>query len=215
MMNITTIAQAVAVISACWAIISGVGAWKREFIGKRRIELAEQLLGKFFEVVDAVAYIRSPFSSSDEGKSRKRGESESAAESRLLDRGYVVVERYSKKESVFAEFNALKYRSMAAFGAESGKVFEDTFNAVNSILASARILALFYWPSYGQVPPPGGQPQDHREEIRRHEAILWETGREPDEIKSKLADVQSRLEKITGPCFKELSGLYSVLIKPL
>jgi hypothetical protein len=50
MRDLATIGQAVAVISACWAIIAGVGAWKREFIGKRRIELAEQPLGKFFEV---------------------------------------------------------------------------------------------------------------------------------------------------------------------
>jgi hypothetical protein len=63
MIELATIAQAVAVISACWAIISGVDAWKREFVGKRRIELAEQTLAKFFEVVDAVAFIRNPFSS--------------------------------------------------------------------------------------------------------------------------------------------------------
>ena len=68
MAEISTIAQTVAIVSACWAIISGVGAWKREFIGKRKIELAEQVLAQFFEVRDAIACIRNPFSSSDEGK---------------------------------------------------------------------------------------------------------------------------------------------------
>jgi hypothetical protein len=48
-------------MSACWAIISGIGAWKREFVGKRQIELAEQTLAKFFELRDAIAYLRNPF----------------------------------------------------------------------------------------------------------------------------------------------------------
>lgn len=50
--TLTNIAQAVAIISACWAIISGIGAWKREFLGKRRIELAEEVLATFFEIKD-------------------------------------------------------------------------------------------------------------------------------------------------------------------
>jgi hypothetical protein len=103
-MEITTIAQAIAVISACWAIISGVGAWKREFIGKRQIELAEQLLAKFFEVKDAIAYIRNSWSNSEEGKSRRRSEGETPQESALLDSAYIVIERFEKRRNVFAEF---------------------------------------------------------------------------------------------------------------
>ena len=93
MTDIATIAQAVAVIAACWAIISGVGAWKREFIGKRQIELAEQVLAKFFEVKDAISFIRNPFSSKEEGKSREKSERELENESELLNRGYIVVAR--------------------------------------------------------------------------------------------------------------------------
>jgi hypothetical protein len=115
MIELAAVAQAVGVLAACWAIIAGIDAWKREFIGKRRIELAEQRLAKFFEFKDAIAYIRNPFSNSEEGKSRQRSDSELRDDAQLLDRGYVVVERYSKKENVFAEFNALKYRCMAGF----------------------------------------------------------------------------------------------------
>ena len=81
MIEAINFAQAGAVIPACWAIISGIGAWKREFIGKRQIELAEQALAKFFEIKDAIAMIRSPFSRSDEGLSRQRSEHESEATS--------------------------------------------------------------------------------------------------------------------------------------
>jgi hypothetical protein len=39
-----------------------IGAWKRELIDKRQIELAEQALAKFLEIRDAVAFIRDPLS---------------------------------------------------------------------------------------------------------------------------------------------------------
>jgi hypothetical protein len=59
----------------------------------------------------------------------------------LLDRGYVVVERYSKKEHIFAEFSALKYRFMASFGPDTEQIFAETFRTVNSIFSFARMLA--------------------------------------------------------------------------
>ena len=75
---LTAIVQAVGVIFACWAIVSGVDAWKREFVGKRKIELAEAVLSKFFEVKDAVAFIRNPFSTlrrgGQESQTRSVGE---------------------------------------------------------------------------------------------------------------------------------------------
>lgn len=214
MVEIATISQAVAVIAACWAIISGVGAWKREFIGKRQIELAEQLLAKFFEVKDAVAFIRNPFSNSDEGKSRKRGDHESSVESLLLDRGYIVVERYQHKEQVFNEFNTLKYRCMAAFGSRTEDIFVSTNKAVNSIFISARLLATHYWQRQGRVPMVGGEFQKHLDEMHRHEGIFWDIGTEWDEIRKQLQEVQVTLETVTGPCFKEPMKLYSWFTKP-
>lgn len=89
MENIAFIAQTVSIVSACWAIISGVGAWKREFIGKRKIEIAEQVYSEFLEAKDAIAYIRNPFSSSSEGKTRIRKEDEDPKDSIILDRAYI------------------------------------------------------------------------------------------------------------------------------
>ncbi|WP_230372302.1 hypothetical protein [Vibrio cholerae] len=88
---ITLLGKTIAVISACWAIVSGVGAWKREFIGKRRIELAEETLATFFEIKDAIAFIRSPFASVGEGESRVVGEREKPEETELLNRGHIVL----------------------------------------------------------------------------------------------------------------------------
>lgn len=214
MTEILTLAQAGAVISACWAIISGIGAWRREFIGKRQIELAEQVLAKFFEIKDAIAMIRSPFSRSDEGSSRKRSEHESRETSELLDRGYIVFERYSTKESAFADFNTLKYRFMASFGAESEQIFTDTTTILNSIFVSAQMLGTHYWQRQGRVPMDPEEGKQHLDEMQRHQRIFWDHGTDDDEIRKKLALVQQRLDSIVKPCFQEPMRTYTWLTRP-
>ena len=55
------IVQAISFVVASWVVISGVDAWKRQLINKRRIETAETTLAKFHEVCDAIAFIRNPW----------------------------------------------------------------------------------------------------------------------------------------------------------
>ena len=211
MNEIITLTQAGAVVLACWAIISGIGAWKREFIGKRQIELAEQVLAKFFELKDAIAMIRSPFSSLGEGGTRKKSEYESDETTGLLDRAYIVFERYSKKEAVFADFNTLKYRFMASFSANSEQIFIDTNKVLNSIFASAQMLGTHYWQRQGRVPMEQEEFKQHLEEMHQHERVFWDYGTDEDEIREKLAKIQQRLEVIVKPCFQEPMRTYSWL----
>jgi hypothetical protein len=209
--NLTNIVQSVAIISACWAIISGIGAWKREFLGKRRIELAEEILSSFFEVKDAIAEIRNPFSRSNEGQSRKKGKNETADESKLLDMAYVVVERYERRKDVFNRFNTLKYRCMAAFGHESEEIFIECNKILSSIFVAAKLLGTHYWKRQGRVKMTEDEFKRHLTEMHKYEAIFWDTMNEDDEIRKRLQKVQRNIEEITKPCFEEPSTLYSML----
>lgn len=213
MTNLATIAQAVAIISACWAIISGVGAWKREFIGKRKIELAEETLAAFFEIKDAIAFIRNPWSSGSEGSTRNRAPNETEAESRLLDRGYVVFERYESKKNIFVRFNTLKYKFMAVFGTETESIFQDTNKTLNSIFSSANMLAAHYWQRQGRVQMEPDEFQKHLDEMHVHEGIFWDRYNENDEIRNQLAATQQALEMVTKPCFEEPMKSYAMLTK--
>lgn len=213
MTDLATITEAVSIIAACWAIISGIGAWKREFIGKRQIELAEQVLAKFFEIQDAISFIRSPFSHSDEGSTRTRGDHETPEQTRLLDRGYIVVERYAKKEATFAEFNTLKYRFMASFGAETEEIFTETNRVLNSIFASARILATHYWQRQGRVAMEGDEFKRHLDEMHRHEGVFWDAGTATDEIRLELNGIKEKLEAAVRPCFQEPASSFSIYKK--
>jgi hypothetical protein len=214
MTEIISLAQAGAVITACWAIISGIGAWQREFIGKRKIELAEQVLARFFEIRDAIAVIRNPFSSGQEGSSRNRSGHETREESELLDRAFIVFERYRTKEAVFAEFNTLKYRFMAAFGPGSEAIFSDTIGVMNSIFVSAQMLGSHYWQRQGRVEMEPEEAADHLKEMQRHQKIFWDHGSEDDEIKKHLTDIQTRLDALVKPCFEEPMRSYEILTRP-
>lgn len=213
MESIALIGQAVAVIAACWTIVSGVGAWKREFIGKRRIELAEEVLASFFEIKDVIAVIRNPFSSGDEGKSRKKGENETQDEAELLDRGYIVFERYEGRKEAFVRFNTLKYKFMATFGPETVDIFTECNQILNNIFFSARQLATHYWQRQGRVPMEGDKFQRHLDEMHRHEGIFWDRMDEEDDIRQKLQVVQDKLDVVTKPCFEEPMKTYSIFTK--
>ena len=213
MTDLATIAQAIAIISACWAIISGIGAWKREFIGKRKIELAEEALAVFFEVKDAITFIRNPWSSGNEGKSRQRDPAETEPESQLLDRGYIVFERYESKKGIFVRFNTLKYKFMAVFGPETERIFSDINKTLTSIFTSANMLATHYWQRQGRVQMERDEFKRHLDEKRQHESIFWDRYNEKDKIREELSNIQKELERVTKPCFEEPMKTYTFFTK--
>jgi hypothetical protein len=215
MSNIATISQTLAIVSACWAIISGIGAWKREFIGKRKIELAEETLSVFFEIKDAIAFIRNPWSSGDEGATRQKATHETESESQLLNRGYIVFERYESKKEIFVRFNTLKYKFMAVFGSDTEKIFKDTNQSLNSIFISSNMLATHYWKRQGRIQMEPDEFQKHLDEMHKHEGIFWDKYSENDEIRNQLAVTQSELENVTKPCFEEPIKTYNIFTRQL
>ena len=75
-MDLTELTKNISVIIGALALISGIRAWKREYIGKRKIELAEDTLMLFYQARDAIREIRNPFGRIGEGSSRQKGDNE-------------------------------------------------------------------------------------------------------------------------------------------
>ena len=127
--------------------------------------------------------------------------------------GYVVIERYQKREAVFAEFSALKYRFMAALGPETEPIFADAFGALNSIFNSSRMLATYFWKRRDQPPNDERRFQEFMDQISRHEGVLWDLNTDEDVIRKKLQAVQVSLEAVTAPCFKEPVSFFTRWVK--
>lgn len=195
-MTIPDVITAISVAIAAIAFVAGVNAWKREFIGKRRIELVENVLALFYEAQDAIREIRNPFSFSGEGTTRKRSEHEREEETQLLDQAYVVFERYQKREKLFAELRSMKYRVMATFGSKAGEPFDELNMVLNEIFSSARILGTYYWKRQGRTQMSEEEFKRHLEQMNKHEAIFWFMGEEKDEITPRVQRAVEKIESI-------------------
>jgi hypothetical protein len=197
METILQILQSVSIIIACWVAIFGINAWRREFIGKRRIELAEEVLGAFFAVKDAISYIRSPVSYTDEGSTRKKQNYETEEETKIMNRAYIVFERYGKQKEIFHHFAVLKYRFMAAFGKNEESIFDTTTKILNKILNASETLGT-YWQHENDI--RGDEiKRKHRDDC---ESIIYKRDWN-DPLQKDIEEVQAKLEVATYPYFEE------------
>lgn len=195
-MSIADIISAASVLIAAVAFLSGVTAWKREFVGKRQLELAESVLALFYEAEDAIREIRRPFSFVGEGASRQRSEGETEEESRLMDHAYVVFERYQTRGKLFAELRSMRYRCMASFGASASEPFDEVSKIPHEIFVSARMLGSHYWPRQGRAAMSDQEFQRHLEQMHKHEEIFWYMGEDRDEIAPRVKSAIAKIEQI-------------------
>lgn len=215
LLALKSIIELLAIVAASIVAVHGITAWRREFYGKRKIELAEDTLAAFFALRDSIAHIRNPFSTQNEGTSRKKSNDETSEESRFLDQGYIVYERYQKHENTFNTFNKLKYRFMATFGSESSFVFEKVFKILNSIFVSSSMLSTHYWKRQGRVEMSEVEFKKHLESMHKHERIFWDHGDESDEIRLKLKEVETELVRLITPSLKDNDKYLSKKINEL
>jgi len=164
---------------------------------------------------DAVAFLRNPFSSNEEGKTRKPGAHETEPETELLNRAFVVFERFQTKKDVFARFETLKYRVMAAFGKNTERIFTKTIRTVNEIFVAANMLGTHYWQRQGRVPMEEEEFRKHLKEMQKNQAIFWDMRSPDDAIKRDLDAILSDLESVTAPAFENELSLYGWMKKKL
>ncbi|MFC2041886.1 hypothetical protein ACFLTV_00040 [Chloroflexota bacterium] len=147
-MTVIKILESISIILASLiasgAVFFGVNAWRKEYIGKRKLELAEEVLSLFYESIDAIIFIRNPFTYGGEGGTRNASPNETPEEKQINDNAYVAIERYNKRQDLFNKIHSMRYRYMSHFGKESAKPFDNLDKIVKDILFSALILP-DYW----------------------------------------------------------------------
>jgi hypothetical protein len=175
-------------------VIIGVNAWRQEYVGKRRLELAEEVLALFYEARDTINYIRNPFSYAGEGGTRNAGPNESPEEKRINDNVYIVFERYNKRQDLFNKLYSMRYRYMARFGKDSAKPFDELNNIMNDIFRSAHMLS-YYWKQQGRRQwKNDSEFNQHLEEMKKHEAVFWQMSSAEDPILPRVNAVISEIE---------------------
>ncbi len=201
-MGASVIIAAISVTIAAASFVWGVISWKKEFIGKREIELAEKVLALFYHARDVIDSIRSPFSHSEEGKTRKQLANETEEETRYLNQAYVAFERYHKNEDLFAELYSVKYRYMAMFGPNHVEPFNDINFVVRDILSASQVLSSYYLNQYSPIKKDAKEQKELLDRIRENQKIVWYMGDEYDEIGPRVRKIITQVEKFTEKAVK-------------
>jgi hypothetical protein len=200
--SVSQVIQAGSLTVAALTAIYGITAWRVEFVGKKRIDLAEEVLVRFYEARDVIRMIRSPFGYVGEGGSRQAGEHERAEEKQVLDNAYVAFERYEKHRELFNQLQSLRYRFMAQFGVAAVQPFDDLDRILRDIFISARMLA-HYWRDQGHRTWRSEEEfQKHLAEMHQHEAVFWEMSRD-DKITPRVDQTVRKIEEICGAVIRQ------------
>lgn len=199
----------IAVIVASGAAIWGVSAWRREFKGKRDIELAENVLESFYRVKDAIKAIRCPGTYSSEEKWRVPAPRETPEQEKARNQAHVVFKRIQDHGAIFDQLYALRFRFMARFGRERAKAFDEMKRVIDEIWISAGCLAELWAVRLCK----GGQISEATErQIERHEAVIWSMS-EKDQIGSRVAKIIENIDVVCRPIIEGRRSWFSRLPK--
>jgi len=190
--------QALSIAVTAGFAIKGLNAWRRQVVGKRRIEVAEETLLAAYKIRDAFPYFRSPgrpFSS--EGSTRPgRGENESAGLQSTRDSYFVPIERLQDPRIVdaFAHFSRAALLCETYFGTATAKPFHEILRARNRVVVAAQMLMRT-------------SPDDVDRKLRNSwEGDIWAGAREPDDIAATVERSVQEIEAMVRPILAVGSG---------
>jgi hypothetical protein len=188
------------VVTATTAVVGvsiaarGLNKWRTETIGKRKAELAEEVLADFYQARDILNAARSPGSFGHEGTTRTKSDWESEDDTRTLNAYFATAERLNNKSEFFAQFYARRYRFVAHFGLAAGAPYGEFNSIYAEIITAVRMLITTY-----RNRDEGSLP------INR---VKWEAGigwspSDDDEIPARIDAIVSTIERICRPAIQE------------
>lgn len=184
--------EAISVTVAALVAWKGINAWRKEMIGRRKAEIAEETLSLFYETKEVFKDIRSPLTYSVEAEDRLKVEGESDKEKRRRDTFFIPIARTIRHKEHFAKLRTLKYKFRAYFGAEAAKPFDTIFSIRHSIIVDAEMLGEedFYDP----------YDKDFKKQLKM--TIGWGLSKD-DKIRSEIDNAINEIETLCGSYLQE------------
>lgn len=202
--QLVELVQGVSVILAALVAVYSFDAWRREFIGKRRMEPAEEVLALFYEARGVLRDIRNPASHVGEGAARQPVPNETPDQKYALDRAYVVLERTAANRETFNRILALRYRFMAQFGAEAGIPFDRIIAIVDQVAGAAHGKMLRALTAFDAT--------ESSERIGdRIDNLLWQSLDDP--LQPRVDAIVTEMERVCGGIINSRGTLFGALNK--
>ncbi len=179
-----------------WAALRGVNAWRTETVGRRKAELAEEVLAQFYRARDALIWARLP---ADGAEPSPDGAAAAPAGGRSMS---APIERLTQASQVFSELQASRYRFMAYFGEEAARPFDELRKLHAEVVEAAGRLI--------RAQGKGGAAQDSAD----HATIGWGP-QEQDQLAHRLDSAVRAIERICRPLIEEPKPRPLRLARPL
>lgn len=193
---VPSIATAAAAIYGVVIAKAGLDKWRRETIGKRKAELAEEVIADFYQARDIIDAARSPATFAGEGETRKREAWETDSDTQTLNAYFATTERLNKRGEFFAQLYARRYRFMALFGLETAKPYDELWKIHREIIIAVRMLVMTY-----RQREQGSAPRDRK----TWETIMGWGMPEDDTIPGRLDQITEAIEKTCRPAIQEIA----------
>jgi len=180
-------------IVALLTIFIGFRAWRRQFVGSRRITLLEDVLTGFYQAREAIAEIRSQFVFEGEGSTVKPQQTTQINADSNTQAYYVFIERFSRHQLLFTNLQVQKYRFMATFGAEKAEPFEKINKLVYDLVFTNSFLN---HPETGiNLKKPPYDESDKKPLVESRKKLYASTD---DPIKKDVDEIIGLIEKIVS-----------------
>jgi hypothetical protein len=197
---IKAVAPAVTATAAAvgaYIAVKGLNKWQTEMIGRRRAELAEEVLAGFYQARDIIRAIRSPVGYGGESAGRKVLENEPEHVKRDRDAAYVPITRYERHQAFFSELFAKRYRMRAIFGRAADVPLNAIERCVKEILVSAEMLI-----SMAGRHSDTEQGQKFR---REREEVIWGE-HNSDRLAKQVDEAVEQMEKLCQPLLEGIAN---------
>lgn len=169
----------------------GLTKWRSETLGKRRAEVAEQLLASAYEVREILQWVRIPVILAGEGESRKADSNESLELRERRNSLYIPIERLNQQREIFAELQALRFTVAALFGEEAMRPINALLEGHRAIGSAATQLII-----HATVPMDSIAAQGFK---TFYDTLGMGIGDRPDEFDRKINEAISAIEKFCRP----------------
>jgi hypothetical protein len=172
---------------------AGLTKWRREAIGKRKAELAEEVLADFYAAKQTLWWVRVPATFSGEYQKNPTVEAQAGSNDKPPPLAYIALQRLQEKNELFARIESHRYRFQALFSGQSSQPFQEMTAIYNDISTSLTVLMRCEWDDPAYYNP------DQAKQIRDG---LWSpAGHEA--VSARIDDAIRHLEEICRPILKE------------
>jgi hypothetical protein len=181
------LATGFAAMFAAWQGFKSLSAWRVQLVERRRIEVAEEALERFYEMESALAVIRSPFAFATEWEGRPTTSGENQTGKRLRDFGWQTFKRSERFEHKIAPYRSTCTRIKVVFGNQLHEEFYLLLDCLHQINVSADMLL--------NCPDAGYDDFDFAEKLRMD--VMYSGSRaekDPDSIESKIKKARTVVE---------------------